>query len=134
MSLRIQKPRSWRTAPTRKMLIRADHPQRGVRLHHPAAGGEPGAGEIVVGGEARELVPVVIDRIDPRIVRALEIAGQLQIVGRIGEHEIDARRRHLGHGGNAVADQDARRRSLLETDAGRPDGRPATRHNHDSEL
>ena len=95
---------------------------------------QPGAGEIVVGGKARELVPVVVDRIDARIVGALEVALELQIVGRIGEDEIDRCRRQLCHLGNAVADDDARGRGGLRTDAGRPDGRPATRHNHDSEL
>ena len=113
------------------VVIGADHPQRGARLHHAPAGGEPGAGEIVIGGEAGELVPVVVDGIDAGIVGPLEVALQLQIIGRIGEDEIDASGRQLRHLGNAIADDDARRERGLETHAGRPDGRPATRHNHD---
>ena len=105
-----------------------------VRLHGPTAGDEPGAGEIVVGGEARKFVPVVVHGIDARIVGTLEVALQLQIIRRVGEDEIDGRGRQLCHLGNAIADEDARRGSGLKTHAGRPFGRPATRHNHDSEL
>ena len=64
-------------------------------------------GEFVIGREARELVPVVGDRIDVRIVRTLQVAGELEIVGRVGEDEIDGSRRQLRHLGDAVADQDA---------------------------
>ena len=64
-------------------------------------------GEIVIGRETRELVPVVGDRVDVRIVRPLQIVGELEIVGRIGEHQIDGTRRQLCHLGDAVADQDA---------------------------
>ena len=71
------------------IVVGADHPQRRARLHHPAAGGEPGAGEIVIGGEAGEFVPVVVDGIDAEIVGTLEIALELQIVRRIGEYQID---------------------------------------------
>jgi hypothetical protein len=59
---------------------------------------------------------------------------ELQIVRRIGEDEIDGRGRQLCHLGNAIANKDARGCGGLKTHAGRPDGRPATRHNHDSEL
>ena len=124
-------------ADAKDVVIGADHPQRGGGLHHAAAGGDPGAGEIVVSGETGELVPIVIDGVDAGIVGALEIALQLQIIGRVGEDEIDASRRQLRHLGNAIADDDARRgggQGGLKTHAGRPYGRPATRHNHDSEL
>ena len=77
-------------ADAENIVIGADHPDRAGGLQHAAAGGEPGFGEFVVGGEAGELVPVVGDRIDVRIVRALEIAGELEIVRRIGEDQIDA--------------------------------------------
>ena len=73
-------------------------------------------------------------RIDARIIRPLEIALELQIVGGVGEHEIDAVRRQLCHLGDAVADQDTSGWNGLKSTAGRPTGRPATRHNHDSEL
>jgi len=75
------------------VVVRPDHPERGRALHHAPAGNEPRAGEIVVGGEARELVPRVIDRVDARIVRTLEVALQLQVIGRIGKNEVDRFRR-----------------------------------------
>ncbi len=79
----------------KNVVIGADHPQRGGRLHHAPAGDEPGAGEVVIGRKAGEFVPVVIDRIDAGIVGTLEIAAQLQIIGRVGEDQIDALRRQL---------------------------------------
>ena len=67
------------------------------------------SGEFVIGRKARKLVPVVVDRVDLGIVGTLEVALELKIVRRIGEHEIDAIRRQLGHFGDAIADDDARR-------------------------
>ena len=43
------------------VVIGADDPQRAIGLERAAAFGEPGARERVVVGEARELVPVVVD-------------------------------------------------------------------------
>ena len=62
------------------------------------------AGEVVVGGETVEFVPVVGDGVDVRIVGALEIVGELEIVGRVGEYQIDGTRRQFRHFGDAVAD------------------------------
>ena len=121
-------------ADAENVVVGTDHPERGRGLHHPPAGEEPGAGEIIVGGKAREFVPVVVDRIDARIVGALEVALELQIVGRVGEDEIDRLGRELRHFGDAVAMENSAGRKRLKTDAGRPRGRPATRYNHDSEL
>ena len=53
-------------ADAENVVIGADHPERRARLHHPAAGDEPGAGEIVIGGEACEFVPIVVDGVDAR--------------------------------------------------------------------
>ena len=121
-------------ADTVDVVIGTDHPERGIRLHRPAAGDEPGAGEIVIGGETGKFVPIVIDGVDARIVGTFEVALKLQIVRRVGKDEIDGCGRDFRHLGNAIPDQDARGRRRLKTHAGRPSGRPATRHNHDSEL
>ena len=110
------------------VVIGADHPERAGGLQHALAGGQPGAGEIVVGGEARELVPVVIDRVDLGIVGTLEIALKLEVVGRVGENEIDAVGREFRHLGDAVANDDARRMRRrwrkLKMTAGRPEDAP----------
>ena len=122
-------------APTRKsVVIGADHPQRRRRLHHPAAGGEPGAREVIVGRKARELVPVVVDGVDMAVVRTLEVALELEVVGRIGKNEIDGSRCEMRQAGDAVADHDAMVFRGFRGQSGRPAGRPVTRHTHDSGL
>ena len=121
-------------ADAKDVVIGADHPQRRLALHHAPTCDEPSAGEVVVSDKTRKLVPVVVDRIDARVVGTLEVALQLQVIGGIGENEINRFRRQLCHLGNAVADENAVGCDALETDAGRPSGRPATRSNHDSAL
>ena len=79
-----------RGAEAEDVVIGADHPDGAVGLQDAAALGEPGAREGVVVGEARELVPLVVDAVDARIVGPHEVGGELQIVGRVGEDEIDA--------------------------------------------
>ena len=96
-----------------------------VGLHHPPDSGKPGAGEGVVFGEIGEFVPVVVDRVDQALVGARQRALELQVVGRIGEDEIDRGLGEPHHLGHAVADEDriARRRraspSARTTAAGR---------------
>jgi len=69
---------------------------------------------------------------DVGFVGALEIALELQIVRRVGEHQIDGTCGKLRHLGDAIAYHDTAIRHGLEFSAGRPCRRPATRHNHDS--
>ena len=85
------------------VVIGADHPDGAGILQHAARGGEPIAGEAVIVGEAADLVPGIIDRIDLGIVRAVQRAFQLQIVGRVGEDEIGAALRQRAHRLNAIA-------------------------------
>ena len=80
---------------------------RAGRLQYAAAGGEPTGGERVISREAVEFVPVVGDRVDVRIVRTFQVAGELEIIWRIGENQIDGTRRQFRHLGDAVADQNA---------------------------
>ncbi len=71
------------------VVVAADHEQRAIRFQHAAAFAEPGARETVIGLEALELVPGVIDRIDEALVRPREAPRKLQVIGRIGEDEVD---------------------------------------------
>ena len=75
-------------------------------LHHPPGGGEPGARERVIFREIGELVPGVVDRVDQALVGAGERAFELQVIGRIGEDEIDRGLGEPHHLGHAVADED----------------------------
>ncbi len=73
-------------ADAENVVVGTDDPKRRARLHQAASGNEPGAGEIVICGETREFVPVVVDCVDAGIVGTFEIALELQIVRRIGEY------------------------------------------------
>ena len=88
------------------VVVAADHPEGAVVLQHPARFGKPGASELVIGLEGGEPVPVVVDRVDLGIVRAQQVAAELQIVRRVGEDQVDALLRQLGHLGDAVAQDD----------------------------
>src|ERR1019366_9037708 len=61
------------------VVVRPDHPDGAGRLQYAPAGGEPALGEGVIAREAVELVPVVGDRIDMRVIRALKVVGELEI-------------------------------------------------------
>src|SRR5260221_13018988 len=87
--------------------VRADDPDGTSWFHHAPARSEPAPREIVVGRKAREFVPTVVDGVDARIIRSLQIACELKIVRRIGEDEIDGGSRQLLHSGDAVADRKA---------------------------
>ena len=88
------------------VVVGADHPQRRVLFHDAAHAREPGAGEAVVIGEARELVPVVVDGVDEALVRARQRLFELQIVGRIGEDHVHALGRELRQRRDAIAEKD----------------------------
>ena len=72
------------------VVVAADHPDRAVVLEDSPRLAEPGAAELVVGGEAVELVPVVVDRIDPAALGPEQVAAELEIVRRVGEDHVDA--------------------------------------------
>ena len=91
----------------RKFCVRLQTCSGAVGLEKAPRRAEPGAGEAVISGEVGEAVPILLDAVDAAVVGTQELAAELQIVGRVGEHEVDARlgkRRHLG---DAVADEDA---------------------------
>ena len=94
------------------VVIAADHPDRAVVLEDAARLGQPVAGEVVVDGEAVELVPVVVDRIDPAAFGPEQVAAQLQIVGRVGEDHVDRLVGQPRHLGDAVALEDLVERQI----------------------
>src|ERR1700712_3571674 len=80
MSLSTQKPNILHDGPAGKNFgVGADPPQRRRRLHQAAAGQQPGAGEVVIGGEGGELVPVVVDGVDMGFVGTLEVALEPEV-------------------------------------------------------
>ena len=92
-------------ADAKDVVIAADHPDRAVRFQQAAGGGQPIAGEGVIGGKAGKLVPMVIDRIDLGIVGTVQIALQLQVVGRVGKDQVHAALGQAVHDLDAVAAQ-----------------------------
>ena len=77
-------------ADAENIVIAADHPDGAIRLEHAARLLHPLPGEEVIIVETADLIPVIIDRVDLGIVGAVQIAAELEIIGRIGEDEIDA--------------------------------------------
>src|SRR3546814_5217753 len=63
--------------------------------------------EAVVGGEAVEFVPIIVDGVDLAAVWTMQVAAELEVVGRIGEDHVDRRRRQRTHHRDAVALQAA---------------------------
>jgi len=78
-----------RRADAEDVVIGADDPDRAGVLQHAPRRRHPVAREFVIDLEAGELVPVVIDGVDPGLVGPRQLAAELQIVGRVGEDEID---------------------------------------------
>jgi hypothetical protein len=80
--------------------------------------------------ETRELVPIVINGVDTALIGTRQSVFELQIVGRIGENQVDAVCGKRTHHLNAIAAQNlvARRCSSgSERLAGAPRRRPITR-------
>ena len=50
------------------VVVRPNHPDRAIRLQQTMRGLQPFARELVIDTKARELIPVIIDRIDLRII------------------------------------------------------------------
>ena len=88
------------------VVIAADDPQPAIGLEHALGLGQPFAGEIVVDLETVELVPVIGHRIDVAAIGPVEIAPELEVVGRVGEDEVHAGVGKRAHGGHAIAGED----------------------------
>src|SRR5262249_58242010 len=93
--------------------IGANHPDGGRGFHDAAASCEPELREFVISGKAGELVPVIVNRIDMRVVGPFQIAGKLKVVRWVGKNEINRLRRQLRYPGDAVADKNAVRLGIL---------------------
>ena len=87
------------------VVVRTDHPQRPGRFEHPPAGGQPFAGEVVILGKTIELIPVVVHSVHLGQVGAPEFALQLEVIGRVGEDQVNRIFRQVGQNLAAVADE-----------------------------
>jgi hypothetical protein len=88
------------------VVVGADDPDRAVRLQDAARGEQPGTGEGVIGGEALELVPFVVDRTDLRLVGTVKVALELEVVGRVGENDVNGMVGQLVQRRDAIPFQD----------------------------
>jgi hypothetical protein len=87
------------------VVIAPDDPERAVWLQQPPRPVEPSPGEAIVLGKAGEAIPGRVDAVDPAVVGAEQLAAELQVIGRIGEDQVDRPRRQPRHYLDAVADQ-----------------------------
>ncbi|MOA09457.1 hypothetical protein D3C78_1292880 [compost metagenome] len=88
-------------------MVGADDPDGAVRFQHAAAGEQPGAGEGVIGLEGGELVPLVIDGIDQRLIGTMQRAAKLEVIGRVSENRIHRLAREGIQGSDTITFDDA---------------------------
>jgi hypothetical protein len=93
-------------------VIAPDHPDRAIVLEDAPSLGEPVSRKVVIDGEAVELVPIVVDRIDAAALGSEQVAAELEIVRWVGEDHVDALLRQACHFRDAVALEDAVVRKL----------------------
>src|SRR5690606_24510679 len=85
------------------------------------------AREGIVFGEARELVPVVVDGVDEAVVGTRQRPLELEVVGRIGEDEVDALVRQAAQPGETIVEDDPIEGHGGPVHPTRRRGRPGTR-------
>src|SRR3546814_20337609 len=78
-----------RGADAENIVIAADHPDAAAGFQDALRLLQPGMGEAIVSGEAVELVPIIVARVDLAAVGAPQVAAELEIIGRIGEDHVD---------------------------------------------
>src|SRR5207253_5078844 len=93
-------------------MIAADHPDRAVVLEDAPRMLEPVAGEAVIGGEAVELVPLIVAGIDLAALGPEQVAAKLKIVRRVGEDHVERLLRQTRHLCDAVTLEDAVERQV----------------------
>jgi hypothetical protein len=71
-------------------MIATDYPDSTGILQDTSAGAQPILGERIIGSEVTESIPVVVNCIDTGHIRPPQLLLKLQIVGRIGENEVNA--------------------------------------------
>ena len=92
-----------RRANAKDVVIRSDDPQRAVGLQDAPRLRQPVTGKPVIRRKGVELVPVVVDGVHTAVVRPVQRAFELQVVGRIGKDQVDTSGRKRGHCLDAIA-------------------------------
>jgi len=87
-------------------VVGADHPDRAIRLQNAAASEQPCTGERIIDFKGGELVPLVIDGIDQRLIGTVQRAAELEIIRRICKDRIDGVIRQGFQSGDAIAFDD----------------------------
>ena len=95
------------------VVIAANDPDGAVVLEDAPGLGEPLTGEIVIGRQAIELVPLVIAGVDLAPLGPEQVATELEVVRRVGEDHVDRLVGEFRHFGDAVAFEDGVEREFL---------------------
>ena len=102
---------------TEDVVVGADDPDGAIVLQDALALGEPLVREQIIIVKAGELVPLVVNAVDDRLVRAGQPAAELQVVWRVRKHEID---RLVGNPRQEFDTVTLRDRVLLDGHSGGP--------------
>ena len=78
------------TPKTKNIMVAANNPQGAVIFEDTPAFFQPCLTQLIISSETVKLVPVIIYRINNRLIRPGQIARQLQIIWRISKDQINA--------------------------------------------
>ena len=70
-----------RRADPKDVMIAANDPKRSVGLQHPAGSSQPIPAELVIGGKALKLIPVIVNGIYLGIVRPMQFSLNWRLYG-----------------------------------------------------
>src|SRR5258706_8198335 len=103
---------------TINIMVGSDHPDRAGVFEQPTARRKPIVREAVVCREVVEAIPGVVDRVDLGHIGAPEILLKLEVVGRVGEDQIDRFFGQLVEDLDTVALEDLAKRESWSLHAG----------------
>ncbi len=84
------------------IVVRTNNPDSAIWLQHATAGQKPCAGEGIIGLKAFKLIPMIVNSANHRLIRAVKIATELEIVRRIGKNDVHRVIRKAFQCGNAI--------------------------------
>ena len=71
------------------IVISANHPQGTISFKHPAAGSQPLYCKLIVFLKILELIPLIINRIDPGKIGTPQFLVELQVIRWVSKNQVN---------------------------------------------